>query len=97
MPIDSNDRVVRVTLDSTGLPVPSVNPVHAKKDNQKITWCADFDFKIVVDGYKDLTTGSGGNDCRFSVRSGAFREIKEYKYTIIANGKENDPEIVIDP
>ena len=29
------DKVVRVTLDSSGLPVPSVNPVHAKKDNQK--------------------------------------------------------------
>lgn len=94
-----SDKVVRVTLDSTGLPIPSVNPVHAKKDNQKIRWCADFAFQIQVDGYTDLTSNSnnGNGDCQFSVTSGAFGEIKEYKYTIIANGQENDPEIVIDP
>jgi hypothetical protein len=91
------DKVVRVTLDSSGLPVPSVNPVHAKKDNQKIRWCADFDFQIEVVGYGDLKSGTNGSDCRFSVTSGAFSEIKEYKYTIIANGRANDPEIVIDP
>ncbi len=94
-----SDKVVRVTLDSTGLPIPSENPVHAKKDNQKIRWCADFDFQIEVDGYTDLTSGSnsGNGDCQFSVTSDAFREIKEYKYSIIANGKTNDPEIVVDP
>lgn len=92
-----NDKVVRVTLDPTGLPVPSVNPVRAKKDNQKIRWCADFDFQIVVEGYDDLTSDSKGSDCRFAVVSGPFREIREYKYSIIANGVTNDPEIVIDP
>jgi hypothetical protein len=94
-----SDKVVRVTLDSTGLPIPSENPVHAKKDNQKIRWCADFDFQIEVDGYDDLTSGSnsGNSDCQFSVTTGAFGEIKEYKYSIIANGQTNDPEIVIDP
>lgn len=91
------DKVVRVTLDSNGLPVPSVNPVRAKKDNQKIRWCADFDFQIEVVGYGELTSGTNGSDCRFSVTSGSFSEIKEYKYSIIANGKTNDPEIVIDP
>ena len=91
------DKVVRVTLDSSGLPVPSVNPVRAKKDNQKIKWCADFDFRIEVVGYTQLTPGTNGSDCRFTVTSGAFSEIKEYKYSIIANGKVNDPEIVIDP
>lgn len=92
-----NDKVVRVTLDSSGLPVPSVNPVRARKDNQKIRWCADFDFQIEVEGYDDLTSGENGNDCRFNVVSGPFGEIKEYKYSIIANGQTNDPEIVIDP
>lgn len=91
------DKVVQVTLDPSGLPIPSVNPVRAQKDNQKIRWCADFDFRIVVDGYDDLKSGTNGTDCRFSVTSGAFSEIREYKYTIIANGQENDPEIVIDP
>lgn len=97
MSSDNSDKVVRVTLDSTGLPIPSVNPVRAKKDNQKIRWCADFDFQIEVVGYADLSTGTNGSDCRFSVTSGKFSEIKEYKYSIIANGKTNDPEIVIDP
>lgn len=91
------DKVIRVTLDSSGLPIPSENPVHAKKDNQRIRWCADFDFQIEVDGYADLSSGKNGGDCRFQVTSGKFGEIKEYKYTIIANGKANDPEIVVDP
>jgi len=97
MSSENSDKVVRVTLDSTGLPVPSVNPVRAQKDNHKIRWCADFDFQIEVDGYGELTSSKNGSDCRFSVTSGKFGEIKEYKYSIIANGKTNDPEIVIDP
>lgn len=97
MPSDKPDKVVRVTLDSSGLPIPSENPVHAQKDNQKIRWCADFDFRIEVVGYEDLTADSNGSDCRFRVTSGKFGEIKEYKYSIIANGRTNDPEIVIDP
>ncbi len=97
MPTDNPDKVVRVTLDSSGLPIPSENPVHAKKDNQKIRWCADFDFRIQVEGYSDLTPGTNGSDCQFKVTSGRFGEIKQYKYSIIANGQTNDPEIVIDP
>ena len=97
MPSEQPDKVIRVTLDSSGLPIPSENPVHAKKDNQKIRWCADFDFQIEVDGYGDLTPEQNGSDCRFKVTSGKFVEIKEYKYSIIANGKTNDPEIVVDP
>lgn len=97
MSTEQPDKVIRVTLDSSGLPIPSENPVHAKKDNQKIRWCADFDFQIEVDGYGDLTSATNGSDCRFKVTSGKFGEIKQYKYTIIANGKANDPEIVVDP
>lgn len=97
MPSEKPDKVVRVTLDPSGLPIPSENPVHTEKDNQKIRWCADFDFQIEVDGYADLTSQKNGSDCRFKVTSGKFGEIKQYKYSIIANGHTNDPEIVVDP
>lgn len=91
------DKVVRVTLNGSGLPVPDQDPVEVKKDNQKVRWCADFDFQIRIDGYDDVTPGSGGSDCRFRVTSGTFGEIRRYKYTIIANGQENDPDLDIRP
>lgn len=91
------DRVVRITLNGSGLPVPDQDPVQVKKDNQKVRWCADFDFQIRVDGYNDITPGGGGSDCRFRVMSGIFSEERNYKYTIIANGRENDPEVEVKP
>jgi hypothetical protein len=92
-----SDKVVRVTLNGSGLPVPDQDPVVVKKDNQKIRWCADFDFQIVIDGYSDVTNGTGGPDCAFKVTTGTFPEIRPYKYTIIANGQENDPGIDVKP
>lgn len=92
-----SEKVVRVTLNASGLPVPDQDPVQVKKDNQRVRWCADFDFQIRVDGYSDITPGPGGTDCRYRVMSGTFGEIKRYKYTIIANGRENDPELEIKP
>jgi hypothetical protein len=93
----NNEKFVRVTLDSSGLPIPDQDPIELQKDNQRIRWCADFDFDIRIDGYSDTTKGAGGADCRYRVVSGVFGEIKTYKYTIIGNGQENDPDIVIKP
>jgi hypothetical protein len=97
MPNDQPDKVVRVTLNSSGLPVPDQDPVQVKKDNQKVRWCADFDFRIEIDGYSDVTPGSGGSGCQFRVTSGKFGEIRTFKYSIIANGVTNDPELDVRP
>lgn len=93
----ASDKVVRVTLNGSGLPVPDQDPIVVQKDNQKIRWCADFDFQIVVTGYTDLTSGTGGSDCAFRVSTGTFPEVRQYKYSIHANGQENDPGIDVKP
>lgn len=93
-----SDKVVRVTLNGSGLPVPDQDPVTVKKDNQRIRWCADFDFNIRIDGYTDLQKSPGGNsDCAFRVSTSTFSDVKRYKYTIIANGQENDPDVDVLP
>lgn len=91
------DKVVKVTLNGSGLPVPDQDPVEVKKDNQKVRWCADFEFEIVIDGYSDVQQGTGGGDCSFKVTTGTFADIRKYKYTIIANGQENDPDLDVKP
>jgi hypothetical protein len=92
-----SDKVVRITLNGSGLPVPDQDPIQLKKDNQKVRWCADFDFDIRIDGYDDVQKGPSGADCRFRVTTNTFSDVKRYKYTIIANGQENDPDIDILP
>lgn len=93
------DKVVRLTLNSEGLAVPDQDPiVVSQKANQKVRWCADFEFQIEVEGYTDLTYGTGGNsDCAFRCTTGTFPSIRKYKYSIIAKGKTNDPELDIRP
>lgn len=91
------DKVVRVTRNGSGFPVPDQDPIELKKDNQRVRWCADFDFDIRIDGYSEVTKSSGGSECQVRVTSGTFAEIRKYKYTIIANGVENDPDIDIKP
>ena len=88
------EKVVRITM-SNGLPVPDQDPVQVKKDNQKVRWHADFDFKIDVDGYKELHYANGGGTYRCT--TGTFPEIRNYKYSITANGVTNDPGLEIKP
>ena len=89
-----SEKVVRITMKD-GLPVPDQDPVTVKKDNQKVRWSSDFDFKIAVDGYTDVTYSSGGG--QFHAKSGAFSTIKQYKYTISAGGVDNDPVLDVQP
>ena len=91
------DKVVNITLNGSGLPVPDQDPIHVKKANQKIRWCAAFEFQIDVEGYSDLNYGTGGGDCAFRCSTGTFPDIGTYKYSITANGQTNDPEIDIVP
>jgi hypothetical protein len=44
-----------------------------------------------------VNSGTGGPDCAFKVTTGTFPTVREYKYTIIANGQENDPGIDVKP
>lgn len=88
------EKVVRITM-SNGLPVPDQDPIVVRKDNQKVRWCADFDFKIEVDGYTDMKYSNGGNG--YGCTTGTFAEIRKYKYSITANGVTNDPDIDIKP
>jgi hypothetical protein len=94
MPQEQPDKVVRITMQN-GLPVPDQDPIQVKKDNQKVRWDADFDFRIDVDGYTNLnhSNGSGGYRCT----TGTFPEIRQYKYSITANGVTNDPGLDIKP
>ncbi|MGN6183751.1 MAG: hypothetical protein ACTHQM_08870 [Thermoanaerobaculia bacterium] len=92
------EKVVRLTLNDQGLAVPDQDPIVVKKDNQKIRWCADFEFKIEMPGYTDLTYGTGGaSDCKYRCTTGTFPEVRRYKYSIIANGKTNDPDVDVKP
>jgi len=88
------DKVVRITMQN-GLPVPDQDPVEVKKDNQKVRWHADFDFQIDIDGYNDVNYTNGGGDYRCT--TGTFADIKQYKYSITANGVTNDPNLDIKP
>lgn len=92
-----NDKVVRITLDGSGMPVPDQDPIDVMRNEQKVKWCADFAFGIRIDGYDDVTDDTpGGSGCAFRVKTGFFPGTS-YKYTIIANGKENDPTIIVKP
>lgn len=96
MPQEQPDKVVRITMQN-GLPVPDQDPVQVKKDNQKVRWCADFNFTIDIAGYKDVTYSSGGSNCAYRATTGTFGNITNYKYSITANGVTNDPELEVKP
>ena len=91
---EQSEKVVRITMQN-GLPVPDQDPIVVKKDNQKVRWSADFDFRIDVEGYKDMKYGSASGDYRCT--TGTFPDIRKYKYSITANGVTNDPELDVKP
>lgn len=90
-----DDKVVRITLDNTGLPVPDLDPVPVKKDLQKVRWSANFEFRITIDGYGDLKYSNGGGS--YECKTGVFDREATYKYTISANGRDNDPSLDVKP
>ena len=95
---DMPDKVVRLSLNNEGFAVPDQDPVEVNRGNQKIRWSADFQFQIDIDGYKDVkyTENGSGNAEPYNCKTGYF-EGKSHKYSIIANGKTNDPEIQVKP
>lgn len=97
MPELKPDKNVSLTLDDTGLPVPDIDPIEIQKDTQKIKWTADFEFTIEVEDYTDLQYGQNGPTGKYWCKSGFFSKIRQYKYSITANGQTNDPGIDIKP
>jgi len=93
------DKVINITLDGAGLPVPDQNPIQVKKDKQKIKWCAEFQFAIEIDGYNDVKYGTGSGSCAHTAKTGNFTGASgtRYKYAIKANNRTNDPDIQIVP
>lgn len=90
------DKIVRLSLNAEGFAVPDQDPVPVKKSNQKVKWCASFPFTIQIEGYKDVAYGSDG-DAPHHCKTGIFDEERRYKYSIIANGKTNDPDLDVKP
>jgi hypothetical protein len=98
MASEQSEKVVRLTLNSSGFAVPDQDPVRVQKANQKIRWCADFEFTIDMPEYTDMKYGNGGaSDCKFRCTTGTFPDVRKYKYSIVANGKTNDPEVDVFP
>jgi hypothetical protein len=93
------DKTVTLSLNAEGYAVPNQDPVAVERNQQKIRWCAPFEFQIQIEGYDDVRYQNGtgnGSECEYSAKTGVFPGTR-YKYTIIANGKENDPEILVQP
>jgi hypothetical protein len=95
---DLPDKVVHLNLNSEGFAVPDQDPVEVNRGNQRIRWAATFEFTIDIDGYSDVkyTTNGVGNGEPYNAKTGYFTG-QSHKYSIIANGKTNDPEIIIKP
>ena len=95
-----NEKVVNISLNAQGMPVPDADPVTVWRNQDKVKWCAPFEFKITVDGYDDVTYSKGGNgNAEHFCKTGYFGDsaASRYKYTISANGVDNDPELVVKP
>lgn len=90
-----DEKVVQIRLNDTGLPVPDQDPIVVKKGSQKVKWSAPFDFRITVDGYEDLSHSRGGSN--YECKTGPLNDERRYKYTISANGVDNDPVLDVQP
>jgi hypothetical protein len=90
------DKVVRLRL-SDGLPVPEIDPIRVAKGNQKVKWCAEFPFTIDIEGYGDVGYPGPDGDGPHNCKTGYFKDAKQYKYSISANGKVNDPTLEVEP
>lgn len=93
-----SEKLVTITLNSSGFPVADPESAQIQKDNQKVRWCSAYDFALTFDGgYSDLTYNAGGSNCTYRCTSGTFGEIKKYKYSITINGKTTDPDVDVKP
>ncbi len=95
-----NEKVVNISLNENGVPVPDQDPVQVWRNSDKVKWTAPFEFRISIDGYNDVTYSKGGNgNSQHFCKTGFFDDGAQsrYKYTIHANGVDNDPELEVRP
>lgn len=89
------EKVVRIIMRD-GIPVPEQDPIELRKGLQRLKWSADFQFSISIEDYDELTYSD--NDARrYHCRTGMFPQVRTHKYTISANGVDNDPVLDIKP
>lgn len=93
------NQVVTITMRGN-LPVGDPDPVPVEKDVQRVQWCAAFPFAIKI-GPASHSSSPGDPGCANTLTRGPFPNNTgkklPIKYSIIANGQENDPEIEIQP
>ena len=89
------EKVVRIMMRD-GMPVPEQDPIELKQGMQRLKWSADFEFRITIEDYDELQY-SDGDARRYHCRTGLFPTVRSHKYTISANGVDNDPSIDIKP
>ena len=80
------EKIVRITLDSSGLPVPDEDPV-VLYVGDSVSWTAPFSFAIRIPEFPEL----------HGTETVVLFEPGTYKYSITANGRTNDPEIEVLP
>lgn len=92
------DKTVTLRLNADGLAEPDQDPIPVQRGQQKIKWTAAFQFQISIDGYDGEIKyrPANGGVSSYEAKTGYFSG-KRHKYSIIANGKTNDPEIVVEP
>ena len=94
MATEHPEKVVRITMKD-GMPIPDQDPIVLKKGTQRLRFAADFDFRITIEDYNDVNYANGGKE--FHCRTGKFDRERSHKYTISANGVDNDPSIDVKP
>lgn len=93
---DSEDiKVVTITRNETGLPIPNIDPILIKKDKQKIRWSASFPFTVDIADYTDVQYSTGGGS--YEAKTGSFTSERPHKYSITANDITHDPDIIVKP
>jgi hypothetical protein len=92
------DKRVNLSLNADGFAVPDQDPIPVQRGQQKIKWSAPFEFRIEIDGYDGEVKHQrpNGGVSSHEAKTGYFSG-KRHKYSIIANGKTNDPEILVEP
>lgn len=78
------EKIVRITLDPSGLPVPDEDPV-VLHVGDSVSWTAPFSFAIQIPEFPEL----------HGTETVVLFEPGTYKYSITANGRTNDPEIEV--
>ena len=96
----SREKTITITLDASGTPVVSEDPIRLKKPkNEEVTWECTSPFTVFFD--RETPFYEAMYDQDFPCSGLARRNVKEdkdkiYKYTVTVAGKSLDPGVIID-